>query len=218
MKEYRIKKFSELHDILDTSSRNIIYRGQADSSWDLLPKAGREPFNSVIDKTVLDYFKENALPYLDIPPENDFEWLAFAQHHGIPTRLLDWTSNPMIATFFAVVKDFPFDAAIYKYNYNTLANIEVNPFDFTEVLVYKPRGITQRIIAQQSFFTIHPEIKKPFNAAPDKGTLEKIIIDKDYRQKLKYELHRYGYNYFSVFQDLQGLSEYTEWRCLNRGI
>ncbi|GGH04293.1 hypothetical protein GCM10011416_24210 [Polaribacter pacificus] len=217
MKEYRIKTFSDLHKLLDSSERLTIYRGQSNADWELVPKAGREPFNKVNDKYAIEYFKDNSLPFLDITPENDWEWLAFAQHHGVPTRLLDWTKNPMIAMFFAVAVDEDCDAAVYKFKYENYALTEKKaPFDFKIVTVYKPRSITKRIIAQQGLFTIHPNPSKSFSKAPAKGTLEKIIIDKDYRKKLKFELHRYGYNHFSVFQDLQGLSEYIEWRWMNR--
>jgi len=122
----------------------------------------------------------------------------------------------MIAVFFAVAFDEDCDAAVYKFKYGTYAKTETDPFEFKAVTIYRPRSVTKRIIAQQGLFTIHPNPNKSFLKAPAKGKLEKIIIDKAYRKKLKFELHRYGYNHFSVFQDLQGLSEYIEWRWINR--
>ncbi len=122
----------------------------------------------------------------------------------------------MIAAFFSVVQDDECDAAIFRFNYERTALTNKNPFEFKTVTVYKPPSITKRIIAQQGVFTIHPNPSESFSKAPAKGKLEKIIIDKNYRKKFKFELHRYGFNHLSVFQDLQGLTEYIEWRWLNR--
>ncbi len=214
MKEYTVNSFSDLHDLFENSEKDIIYRGQSDSNWELIPKAGRKPYDEINDKTALDYFKNNSIPFLDIIPENDWDWLALAQHNGIPTRLLDWTLNPLIATFFAVVKDEDLDASVYKFKPKDLADQSKKPFDLKTVTFFKPKAITKRIIAQQGSFTVHP---KPFsNSFVKGGTLEKIVIGRKYRKKLKFELHRYGFSYFSVFQDLQGLSKYIEWRWLNR--
>ncbi len=52
----------------------------------------------------LEEFKRKAHMYLGIPPKNVLEWLALAQHYELPTRLLDWTTSPLVAAYFACEK------------------------------------------------------------------------------------------------------------------
>src|ERR671918_2660247 len=122
MKEMKINTFNEFHEIIEKyDARTVIYRGVKSAKYPLIPKIGRiTPPSSARsrednEQEILRLFKEKALPYLDFMPANDWDWLALGQQHGLPTRLLDWTGNPLVACYFAVEEESNDDSVIYAY-------------------------------------------------------------------------------------------------------
>jgi hypothetical protein len=82
------------------------FRGVGNTEWALQSSLERlnTPLSVEAERYLLATFQRRAHHYISDPPakEDDLEWLALLQHHGTPTRLLDWTKSPYVALFFAL--------------------------------------------------------------------------------------------------------------------
>lgn len=200
------------------------YRGQADSCWEPLPKAGRPEF-LLPDNRDLGRFNawcQVAVAFGELPTRA-IERLAVAQHHGLATRLLDWTSNPLVATYFACAESELADGAIYI--------LETPDQIFTEdadikmltaqqgVFGYMPKPIAPRVLNQKGLFTVHCDaaqaisIKKSRFVA-DEFNLNRVVIPAALKSELLAMLNDYGINRSSLFPDFDGLSSHLNVQTL----
>ena len=227
-----IPQFLEL--ILHNPAVFWVYRGQGDVSWPLLPKAGRPEyflaatdfweargqFSSDLGR--FGHWRENAIAFCQHLPENDFECLAFAQHYGLATRLLDWTENSLVALYFAVEEQSQTDGAVFCYFQSSIVDSEKATFErLKQVATYKPRPFDRRILAQGGVFSYHPNPKIALEAKPlteqenkfDSSGLDLIVIRISWKIKpaLKRMLNDIGISRKILFPDLDGLSNFVNW-------
>ena len=242
------------------------YRGMYKADYKLLPNIFREYKNGSVESRYVDYenqinadFKRNAYPYFKNPPGDDDykEWLNIIQHYGVPTRLLDWSENYLVALYFAVVdenKTENKDATVWVLNpniYNQTVNSKESntkrlhgdnylyafnkrkkDINMTEYpcLVF-PKYLDNRMQAQLSRFLLWGENDKPLNEISEigfnyytkemyencnnaikspkdwKNPLFKIIINGEYKDKIRNQLDNCGINYHTLFPGLDSLGK-----------
>jgi hypothetical protein len=130
-KEIIPSSWNELQDMLFTDSFNekigrvrspYIYRGLSKFDYELETSLTRmDGEYKKVEFHLLRNFKKYAFR-ADTTQNTDWEWLAQAQHHGLPTRLLDWTYSPNVALHFATaeIEKFDRDGIIWALNYEEI--------------------------------------------------------------------------------------------------
>jgi hypothetical protein len=230
-----IAKLSELveSEFKDDIPTTVIYRGHGAASFRLIPKVGRLKPNAnsgrktVNEELMLELFRRQSVDRVPVPAADDWELLAVAQHHGMATRLLDWTRSPLVALYFAVCfqcetryedranegRPKREDAEIIAWRCRkkdlTEPLPECGPMKIERTVRYIPRIVTPRLRAQSGLFTAHRIPTEEFR--PDSGVVYRIRIPHDARQPLKVSLFRHGIHEGVLFPDLDGLAHHIQW-------
>jgi hypothetical protein len=232
----KITSWSDLRSLFESGKlRSWAFRGQPDAAWGLKSSLTRYFEKSGIDdrdtrrkqeERILRIFRRKAHLHLGkVPDERDaFEWLALMQHHGAPTRLLDFTWSPYVAAFYALAPPpQAAEAAIFAIYTPGLSHERYGPWKFGNyrtyflpnkhnIVVYgEPHHMNRRLIAHSGTFVI------PGRIDMDVGELIRSQIHPQALVKITFpvaELRReaiaalYSMNitYATLFPDLDGLA------------
>jgi len=218
-----INSWIELAGLLETHADSTwLFRGETDNGKPLKPAAGRvgseigsarkKPYEKAHEIEALEQFKREVRPHLTHRPENDLEWLAIAQHHGMATRLLDWTESLLVAAFFSVINAGARSKAGIIYAVKDVPHASQTdaerPFEISEVRLYPPPHITSRIPAQRSVFTVHPDPTQEYSPV----SMSRWEITATACGAIKSILDACAINESSLFPGVDGLSRHIRWR------
>lgn len=208
-------------------SDRLLLRGQRRADWDLNPTLGRlaiKPGTLLphVERELLSEFRRVGRPFIEVEPSDEWELLALAQHHGLATRLLDWTGNPLVALFFAVEEPATEGAdacvTMFALEDEDLVDRRQSPFGVTATRFYRPTHFTTRIIAQDGWFSVHKwnPSKGRFtwlNRATNYGRrLNRLVIPAEAFGDLRRDLDYMGISRATLFPGLDGVSRHLNWQ------
>lgn len=177
---------------------NGVYRGGSDADRPLYTSLDRlggtaRPHSKVdLEEHLLRNFIRYSRPHLESTSRNEWELLVAAQHHGLPTRLLDWTYSPLVAAHFATITPATTDRVVWRLDWQMvhrrfgLPELSISIDDLGRLLggtdgytpwqlfgsrkeakplacMLEPPSLLQRIASQQGTFTLCTDTRQPFD-------------------------------------------------------
>lgn len=177
-----------------------VYRGSGHVAWPLLTSLDRlggvhPPHTKAgLEAHILRNFIRYSRPYVPGHATSEWELLVTAQHHGLPTRLLDWTYSPLVAAHFATLAGRPEDDhAVWRLDWKEVhrafgfpelalliqdlddlfgAEGRFTPWSLFErgpdeepfACMLEPPSLDARIVVQAAVFTLCSDTSRPFDA------------------------------------------------------
>jgi FRG domain len=219
------------------------FRGEQDASWPLISSLARRLAQMKVprdlwrvrEERALRVFRRKAHVYLPDRSvlEDTLRCLAMMQHHGAPTRLLDFTKSPFVAAFFALENALS-DSAVYALNTPLLATMAPpqdealtreaidprQPGHFerffaagTQPLVWfgEPSEMDRRLVAQSGLLVVPGLTDAPLDTLlaryrSDTPLIEKVVLAHSMRADAMHTLYRMNVTQATLFPDLDGLA------------
>jgi hypothetical protein len=242
MRELRAASWNEFN-AWNASRDGWAFRGEQHADWPLLSSLARRlmqmnmprPLWREREERALRVFRRKAHVYLPDRTilEDTLRCLAMMQHHGAPTRLLDFTKSPFVAAFFAL-EDAQTDCAVYALNTPLLAALPaahdatltrdaVDPrvtghFERyftagTQPLVWfgEPSEMDRRLVAQSGLLVVPGLIDAPLPTLlatyrSEDPLIEKVVLSQQMRAEAMHALYRMNITQATLFPDLDGLA------------
>jgi hypothetical protein len=242
IKETRISHWDDFMSWCDGRD-GWAFRGQSKARWPLLSSLARRLLRSETDRSgwqireerAIRIFRRKAHIYLpDRTILNDtLRCLAMMQHHGAPTRLLDFTKSPFVAAFFAFEHAIG-DCAVYALDTPrlwsaapkfdpTLTRDVIDPHvpgNFERyfasnrlpvVWVGEPAEMDRRLVAQSGLLLLPGTLEQPLEtllAAYDATDplIERVVLEASLRPQAMHQLYRMNITQATLFPDLEGLA------------
>ncbi len=246
--EIKIESWAELQEAIDPLAVRCVFRGQGSIDWPLISS-----FNRIVpctdEKVALQWeehtilrFRSEAHSYLPptVMPPNYFkltaldtylEWLMLMQHYGAPTRLLDWSQSPYVATYFAVIDCRADDAAIWYFesaavekvvraHYGKKPDEYLDYADFSADEIRRPGDApmlytamkkfrTAREVAQQGVFTFSNRLtENPQRVIPQicaDGAFGRVVIPQRLKTEFCFRLGLMNVTAAALFPGVDGV-------------
>jgi len=203
--------------------RYPIYRGQACGSRSLLPglfreEVGRTEFTSwaELEGATLQQLKQEARGELGYEPTSELEWMAAAEHHGLPTRLTAWTKTALVALYFATESHKNEDGVVWRILPGDSRLVISQDYEQApdRVRIYLPQNTTPAMRNQRTCYLSHPlprdsddpvSFEEYYKRAKESLHLARIVIPAREKEFIRRQLAIMGYDAHMIFPGMAGL-------------
>jgi len=230
MQALSVNKVKELSDFVAIISelngsreRGALYRGQSDVQYEITSTLHRalnrsNPTTLLRAANGFRVFQKERHLYHDINAVSQWDELCLAQHYGLPTRLLDWSLDPLVALYFALENidkhEAIRDACVYMISgeadltWATSDELEGDPFGIvnagygsTENIVLVPDYLNLRVRNQSGVFTLSKNVTSTF----PKSELHHIVIPRESARRIHFQLLQLGVSRKKIYMDVESL-------------
>lgn len=227
-----IRSTLELLSLVEHYQPETMFRGHGNASWALVPSLAR--FTAYVDggyddvagleAHLLEKFFQYAVPFRDLRSLPYIEQLVHCQHFGLPTRLLDWSTNPLKALFFAVedTRLDDVDGCVHLTEPSGWFEGTKHIKDVTALSAFFPELLHERVTAQDACFIAFPfsdgsEIREMtvINYPGELEFLFHVNVPKEKKREIRRQLAVLGITHQTVYPGLEGVARWVKSRLSN---